>query len=755
MRQIAIRSVLVCSLWFAAYASTAQIVINEILASNASTNLDDKTKNFVDWIELYNPGEREFCIGNWYLTDTKVEATKWKIPFYMSIAPEGFKLFWLDDLNISNHTNFKLNSSAGAIYLFDKDTILVDSIIYPTQRADISYGRVAGSIDQFTFFHEATPLKINPVYGIKQLDFSNEPIFSLKSGSYKESLKLEITVSDDGGKIYYTLDGSKPTLASSQYMQAIEITNNTVVRARTYSLNKLPSKIITQTYLINESFHLPVVSLAIDPHYLWDPNIGIYVKGLGCSEVKWELTEFSDLWDPANYFQTWERPINLEYFDINGDSGFNVNAGVRIHGRSSRNYEQKSLAIFMREKYGSSEISYDMFGEESPDKIKSFLLRNGGNDWGMTMILDGLVHTLVMDKIDIDAQRYQPAIVFLNGEYWGIHNIREKINEDYIKSKYKNDSLRLDIIETNGLTRKLEVCSGTSDQYNKMIEFIENNQLSVKENYDSVRKWIDINEFINYLATQVYIKNGDWPQSNMKFWKDKSESSLWRWILYDTELSFKESSQFTEFNILKHMLAENNEYYTETPPCSNLLIRKLFENEEFKAEFIQKMAVYLNTVFDSDHVLNVLDSLKKNIEPEIERNHEKWGGIKQKTYPCLRTCSSHAEWEANIKYIMEFIENRPGVIQKNMIDYFNLKGTVNLNIKVCDSNTGRISLMGYTLNKDYFDGNIFIDTPIRIEAIPYDGYEFVKWKGLDSENKNENISLKSNKKLTAVFRKIG
>ena len=104
---------------------------------------------------------------------------------------------------------------------------------------------------------------------------------------------------------------------------------------------------------------------------------------------------------------------------------------------------------------------------------------------------------------------------------------------------------------------------------------------------------------------------------------------------------------------------------------------------------------------------------------------------------------------------MEFIENRPGVIQKNMIDYFNLKGTVNLNIKVCDSNTGRISLMGYTLNKDYFDGNIFIDTPIRIEAIPYDGYEFVKWKGLDSENKNENISLKSNKKLTAVFRKIG
>jgi hypothetical protein len=500
------------------------------------------------------------------------------------------------------------------------------------------------------------------------------------------------------------------------------------------------------------SFSLPVVSLVTDPKYLWDKNIGIYVKGIKCKDNEWESANYSQVWDPANYFQSWERPVSLEYFDINGDLGFNINAGVRIHGRSSRTYAQKSLAIFARKKYGTPTISYELFGVRSPDKTKTFLLRNGGNDWGVTMLIDGLVHTLVIDKIDIDAQLYQPAIVFLNGEYWGIHNIREKINENYIKTKYQNISTKFDIIETDGIEKKLEVSCGNLDQYNKMIEFIDNSELSIEENYDTVKKWIDINEFINYLVIQVYISNRDWPNSNMKFWKERNETGKWRWILYDTELSFVKSNKYVKFNMLDNMLAENSEYYS-TELWSNHLIRKLFESDEFRFEFIQRMAVYLNTIFDSENVLYVLDSLKSNIEPEIERNLNKWGGIQQKTIPYLVTSTTQTEWEANIKFVRSFVENRPVVIRKNMIEYFNLRDTVNLKLRVSDNNAGRISLMGYTLEEGNFDGYIFADIPIRIEAIPKKGYEFVQWTGKDYENKCV-LSLKYNKKLTAIFRKI-
>jgi len=752
MRNIALFFVSALVVCLLQYEVKAQVVINEILASNTSTNISELDKNFQDWIELYNMGNTEESIGNWFLTDDKTKPTKWEIPFYYSVPPKSYKLFWLDNLNTSNHTNFKLSAKGETIYLFNKDSILVDSIKAPFQYPDITYGRVSDSLNILKYLKEPTPLERNSNRGFEIVEFSEKPIFSKSSGFYKDAFSLELSTQDDSYKIYYTLDGSEPNQRSNIYNGPINIVKSTVVRAKTYSDDKITGKSTTRTYLINESFTLPVFSLAINPDYLWDKEIGFYVKGISGTELEWESTEYSDLWEPANYFQEWERPINIEFFDNHQKAHFNINAGARIHGRSSRTYSQKSLAIFLREKYGTTEISTKFFGEKSPEVIRSFLLRNGGNDWGMIMFLDGLVHTLVNDKIDIDAQLYQPAIVFLNGEYWGIHNIREKINENYIRTKYPKDSAELDIIETDGLTKKLVASSGSFDEYNKMKAFIDSNKLSIQENYETVCKWIDVNEFINYLITEVYICNGDWPQSNMKMWKYSNDSSKWRWILYDTEYSFRESSKYAHFNIFEHLFAINSEYYNTTP-CSNYLIRKLFENEDFKNEFIQRTAIYLYTIFDSHRVLSVLDSLKSNIEPEIERNFKKWGGIKQQTFPNLVTCSNNAEWEANISYVRDFINNRPGILRKNMIEYFELKDTLKLKLKVNDMEAGKVSLMNYKLDKSSFEGYIFADIPIQLEAIPNEGYEFVEWKGIDCDRRC-TINLSRNKKITAIFRKV-
>ncbi len=743
MRRIVISSIISYLILFANTECKTQVVINEILASNTYTNIDDFSKNFIDWIELYNPSDHEMSIGDWYLTDNKTKPTKWKIPFYNSIAANDYKLFWADGINNSNHTNFKLNINGEAIYLFNKDTILVDSITYPSQMPDISYGRARGDLDQLVYFHEATPMKVNSLNANTLLDFVSEPKFSEKAGYYEEPLSLKLSAFSDTEEIFYTLDGTIPTQASFRYVQAIEINSTTVIRARAFSHNKLPSKVITQTYFMNESSSLPVVSLVTDPKYLWDKNIGIYVKGNKYIE---------NVNVSANYFQAWERPANIEYFGIDGEQGINMKVGIRIHGKSSRKNYQKSLVVETGEKYDNQAITNEKFCERFPDTIKTFLLRNGGNDWGMTMFLDGLVHTLVIDKIDMDAQLYQPAIVFINGEYWGIHNIREKINAHYLKSNHGNKSTKIDILEPDFPQETMVAVKGNTDEYNKMIKFIENNSLSIDENYAAVKEYIDIGELINYLATEVYIGNRDWPYSNLKCWKFRDDSSKWRWILFDTDLSFIKSSEHAKFNMLEHMLAVNSDDYV-TPPWSNYLIRKLFESDEFKNEFIQKMAVYLGTVFESEHVLQVMDSLKQNIEPEVERNFKKWGGLRQNAARYLVTSKTHKEWEANINFIKIFVEDRPSVLRKEMTEYFQLKDTVKLRLQVNDKIAGNISIMGYKLHEGNFNDYVFSDIPIKLEAIPNEGYEFVKWKGGDYE-RDCVINLTNNKKLTAIFRKI-
>ncbi len=743
MRQNIFVFVIFQILLFASSEVRAQVVINEILASNTSTNLSEKSKNFVDWIEIYNDSDTRVSIGNWYLSDNKAKPTKWEIPFGRSLGSKEFKLFWFDKDDTSDYKNFMLNVDGETIYLFNQELVLVDSISYPLQIPDVSYGRLSGSLNELVYFQEPTPMKKNPVSGNKVLVFSGETIFSHKAGFYDTSFNLALSLPGDANKIYYTLDGSKPNLSSKVYTAPFEISNNTVVKAMAFSKDRLPGKVVTKSFFIKESVNLPVVSLTIDPEYLWDKEIGIYVDG---------ANYIKDEWESANYFQDWERPVTVEYFEINSEAGFNINAGVRIHGRSSRTHAQKTLAIFAREKYGNQIVPYKLYGEKSPETIKSFLLRTGGNDWGITMFLDGFIHTLVNGKIDIDAQLYQPAIVYLNGEYWGIHNIREKINADYIKNKHQINLSKIDIIEANDIyADEMKASQGDMNDYNKMIEFIENNELSIKENYDQIKEWVDINEFINYMATQAYISNFDWPNSNQKFWKEKNVTGKWRWILYDTDLSFKEKGEL-EFNYIEHMLVDDSSKYV-TVPWSNYLIRKLFESEELKNEFIQRIAVYLNTIFEPTHVLAVLDSIKRNIEPEITRNLIKWGGIRQNVVPLFETSMTQAEWEVNVEYYKEFAKSRPSVLRKSMIEYFDLDNPVNLKLSVDDEYAGRISLMGYMLEDGNFDGLVFPDIPIQMEAIPNKGYKFVKWKGGDYE-RNCIIDLKRNKTFTAIFEKI-
>ena len=261
------------------------------------------------------------------------------------------------------HTNFRLSGAGEFIGLCDRSGTVVDSLTFGEQIRDISYGRQPDEGGHWRYFAEPTPGTPNNTVGFTQP--AEPPIFSHDAGLYDDAVPLALTPSSPHAYIHYTLDGSDPTESSAEYASPIVIDTTTVVRVRTFAPDLLPSPIITRTYLIGESFSLPVVSLATDPPNLWDEKTGIYVLG--------------DDYNPAfpheaNFYQDWERPVHIEYFEPDGSIGFRLDAGVKIHGNITRTYAQKSLRIHCRARYGAEEIAYRIFDDKPIDGFRTLIL---------------------------------------------------------------------------------------------------------------------------------------------------------------------------------------------------------------------------------------------------------------------------------------------------------------------------------------------------------------------------------------------
>ncbi len=669
---------------FFTYTITANVhalKINEVLAGNAYTNYDPDFKQFSDWIELHNESSSPLNIGGYYLSDDSDNPTKWKIPSGTSISANGYLLIWADGEDVEKdglHANFKLDQDGESVVLSDSSGIIIDQIDFPEQEGDVSCTSIDGSI----YYMAPTPKTVNSAQ-YPTLDLTKKPDFSIKSGFYNETQTVTLTP-ENGGTIYYTTDGSHPTEDSTVYTGPITVNKTTVIRAIAKEDGKFSSKIKNRTYLINENISLPVVSISIDDDFLWDSSIGIY----------------------ENYDQDWMRAAGIEYIK-DGISQFNENIGVRIAGGYTRNYDQKSLAIFAKDCYGPKSIKYALFPNKPQiKKVKSFVLRNGGNDWGYTMMREGLVHMIVKDNMDIDFQSYHPSIVFINGEYWGIHNVREKINENYLEANHGVDSDNVDLLEG-----KYYEHAGTNDNYLYLIEYIKNNSLSNENNYAYVAEKIDIVEYINYMITELYVGNRDWPHTNIKYWKEKVDGAKWRWVLYDTDLSM----DILDYNSFDHALEENGPA-EPNPPWSTFLFRSLMNSELFKQEFISRFCSHLNTTFQTDRIDPIITRLKNAIAPEIERHFEKWHR------------RNTEDWETgswgSIAELYSFSKNRNDIVRSLLQSEFNQNGRNTLTIPVAVN--GRIRVDGIPLENDY-EGKYFDNAKVTLNVEADEGHRFVRW----------------------------
>ena len=728
------------------------LVINEVLADN-NGGLSDEDGEYTDWIEIYNYGEEEINLKGYGITNDLEEPFYWTFPD-INISPKSFIIVRAsgkdrkDNLKFL-HTNFKINKKGENIYLTHTSGEIIDSLEVPKSDENISFGRKPDGTSNYAILSKATPGSFNKVNIIKKVipeQRLEAPIFSHEGGYYSDTINLELYTEDDSLDIYYTLDGSEPTLESNLYKGSIkiesregeknnlaqiktseiysslkwkigagEVFKGTVVRAKTYKDGVFSDESVTNTYFINPEYTLPIVSLVTDEDNLFGYEEGIYVPG-----------QIYDIWKsnnkevaqnepvPTNYNQRgkeWEREAHIEVFETNGKRVVAQNIGVRISGAYSRRNNCKSLKIYAREEYDDKEqIEYNLFknlkkNENSNEYIEQFKrikLRNSGSDFKYTLFKDALVHSIV-ENTSIATQAYRPSVLFINGEYWGIHNIRENLDEYYVESHYGVDKNNVIIIDDDTSEKRMYVNVGQEndiESYDNIIKFVQENDMSVQENYEYIKTKIDIENFIQYIVAQTYINNIDWPQNNVKVWRSRNiasdlneenyEDGKWRWMLFDTDLSFNDYKSIRLEYILnpnitlEHIPESEIWAYTKDYEWSFILIQNLFKNEGFKNEFVDTFNYYQDTIFSPENVIEKINEMALVLEPEIEEHFNRWGMNPTKIYQLMSKFfgeeffGEEAEevtdwkvyWKNEVDKLIEFAENRPIYIRQYLEENF-------------------------------------------------------------------------------------
>ncbi|TVR36589.1 MAG: hypothetical protein EA390_00565, partial [Balneolaceae bacterium] len=723
--------------------------LNEIMSSNV-TFIADEDGDFEDWIEIYNSGTEPLNLEGYGLSDDYDRPFRWVFPD-TTIQPGEFMLIWASgkDRSVPGnelHTNYGISSDGEEVLLTDADGIRLDELPPTIIPGNSSIGRQPDGTGEWLFFTEPTPGSTNNTEGYSE---KLEPVtFSHEAGFYTDEFNLELSHPDTDAVIYYTFEGHQPSNSSAVYQNPIlidarstdpnyfsEIPTNidynwvppgenvnkiVVIRAQAYREGYMSSSVVTKTYIVDPEGHnrykLPVISLATDRDNFFDDESGIYVPGNNAvvdPETPW--------FQQGNFSMRgieWERPIHLELFGDNGSKELSQDAGVRIHGGVSRSLPLKSLRLYARGSYGESRFNHSVFPELPYREYNRLLLRNSGQDFGNTMFMDAAAQSLIR-HLNVDTQAYRPVIVFLNGEYWGIQNFRERYDQHYLERVYGADPDNVDILTGRNIIKE-----GDDLHYNNMITFIEEHDLSDPVYFSELVTKMDIDNFLDYYSAQIYYGNNDWPQNNIDFWRSRAEfnpdapaglDGRWRWLLYDVDRSLGFWTD-ASYDMIEWVTRED---------WSTTLLENLIENDSFFQGFINRISDHLNTAFTPDRVSAVIDSLKSTLEPVIDEHIARW-----------QNHGSRSTWENNVREMFTYAEERPAYLRQHMMDHFDIGEETELFIDVSSDSEGFVrinstDIVASTPGVDHapypWSGIYFSEVPVTLTAESHDGYQFSHW----------------------------
>ncbi len=522
------------------------------------------------------------------------------------------------------------------------------------------------------------------------------------------------------------------------YFPAAPVFKGTVIRAITVKDGHPASPVETHSYFVHPKgrarFTLPVISINTAVNNLFDYEQGIYTPGVAFNNWRENNPDSrSNGGRPANYHhrgEKWEYPAHFAFWDSTSrhpDIGQNI--GFRIHGGWSRAYPMKSLRIYSRSDYGVSRLEYPFFNDNDYDEYNRLILRNSGNDFNYTLFRDALIQKVFHNQ-RFETQAYRPSVLFINGEYWGIHNIRERYDKHYLKRVYKVDHDYIDLLTYNSVIQE-----GYDTHYIETLTYIEENGLEDANHYEFIKTRIDTENFIDYNIANIFAANTDWPGNNIDYWRKKTDKYLpdspyghdgrWRWLLYDMDFGFG-LAQGADHHTLE-MATEAGGTEWPNPDWATFMLRNFLKNEGFKYDFLNRYADLLNSTLKPHRLINLIELFRERLLPEIDEHLSRW-----------KSPADFKAWEKNINIMTSFAKERSSHQWSQLTDYFDLSDTVSITVDVSDSLHGYIRINTLKIIPEEpginhpvypWKGTYFKDITVELEAIPLDGYIFSHWEG--------------------------
>jgi gliding motility-associated-like protein len=681
-------------------ASKAQVVINEYSCSNLSTQADNYG-DYEDWIEFYNPTGAAIDLTGYHLSDKASNPTKWQFPGG-TVPPGGFLLVICSGRSeVSGgfvHAGIKLTQTKPEELVFanPSGTVLETYTLSPTQSGH-SRGRTTDAAPTWSLYTTPTP---NASNSSPKQEYTARPVMSQPQGFYNGTISVSISTTDPLATIYYTLDGSTPTASSTVYSTPISVAATTVVRARSFSSNpNVPASFVeSNTYFINVNHTIPVMSIFGD-------------------EVE-TLFNGSQL-DPD---------ATVEYFDKNKVFKTEATGTSNKHGNDSWAYDQRGIDFVAQDQKGYNyALEHKIFARKDRDKFQKVIIKAAANDnypfeTGGAHIRDAYIATISHDgDLHLDERTYEPMILYVNGQYWGVYEIREKVDDhDFTGYYYDQDEFNLQYLKTWGGTWSEYGGAQAQTDWNALRTFITTQDMTIQSNYDYVDSLFNTKSLVDYFVLNSYVVCMDWLNWNTAWWRGMDpdgDKKKWRYTLWDMDATFGHYVNYTGIP----------DETAGADPCdpeglSNPggqghtdILTDLMANPTFEQYYITRWIDLSNTVFSCASLIAKLDSLIAIIDPEMPAQIAKWGG-------------NYATWQTNVNTLRTFIQDRCAQLDAGLIDCYNLNGPYTITVQADPPGSGYVMMNSLTLNNLPWTGTAFGGIPNLFAAVPYSGFVFDYWE---------------------------
>jgi hypothetical protein len=637
--------------------------------------LPDLNGEYYPWVEVYNPTSNHIILHNYFITIKGDELQNWQMPDVI-LPPGEFEIIYLTNNHSSAtifHAPLYVVNGESAICITDSTNSDIHGFAARCIRSNVSYASPQDGFGWPVIFQTPSP-GVSNSFG----DWEHEPenrtelLFSQPGGFFKDVVQTALSTDLAEAEIRYTLNSAEePDLNSSLYTNQITMYNRVehpnyyslimttaepddfsfpqgviskcnVLRARVFEGGCPASEVFTQNYFVNNSglnnYKINVAAISAKTEDLFDAEHGIYVFG-----------------NAANYTQhgeNWEREAILEMYNSEGDRIINQRVAMRIHGAGTREAPQKSLRLYAKSSLGPSYFNYSFFPDKEISKYKRLIIRTTMGDWRQNVFKDELCHYMVRN-LNIDYMASLPTILYLNGEYWGIQNLRERQDKYYLQENHHLNTDEFDIVDHYyGYGPRAQ--DGDLMEYQYLVNFITNNDLNIPENYEQLNDLLDIENAIDYFAAQVYFANLDFPERNYSMWRPKVANGKWRWLFFDCDGCMVRPN----FNSLAEIVIPDGSVQIN-PEWTTLIFRSLMNTDQFRQQFANRLRNLLNDDFSPSEVINAIERFKLIYEPLITEHIERWN------YP-----ADYNLWLQYVDELRMFALVRPVEVNKLVERYF-------------------------------------------------------------------------------------